>query len=369
MNTPRSIMGNTCPIKRELSIIGRWCLGESGSIKGDPLQCSFYTLALVFLNQYISSMEKHITVLLVDAFTATPDKGNRAGVVLDASALDDKEMQAIASLVDVSETAFMIPTKGRADYDLEVRYFTPTTEVPSCGHATIASHYARSEALGMDNGRVVAKIGAGILPVDILTVGNEKKVVMTQGEIEFSPEYDEPIKSRILKALGLSEEDVISELPIQEVSTGHSKVMIPIHSVQKLDALHPDMDGLIKISQEINCNGYFVFAFNGKDDSCLTSGRMFVPVAGINEDPVTGNGNGPCGAYLSRYGRLPKTGKTSYFGRQGVAMGKEGVVEVTVHCTGGRPKTIQVGGTAVKAGEMHLILTDNGSGHPSATLV
>lgn len=307
-------------------------------------------------------MKKEIKVLLVDAFTSTPGKGNRAGVVFDASSLSANEMQAVASLVNVSETAFMIPVADQGEYELEVRYFTPTTEVPSCGHATIASHFARSEALGLDNARVVAKIGAGILPVDIVTTEGEKKVVMTQGTVSFTPEYDASVKRRILNALGLAETDLITELPMQEVSTGHSKVMVPIRSVQTLDALSPDMEELAAISCEIDCNGYFVFAFNNEDDLCLTSGRMFAPLAGINEDPVTGNGNGPCGAYLSQYGRLPDTEKASYWGRQGVAMGKEGVVEIVVYRTAGRPTKVQVGGTAVKAGEMKVLLTTDAQG-------
>ncbi len=311
-------------------------------------------------------MNKKISVLLVDAFTTTPGKGNRAGVVLDASDLNKEQMQAIAKLANVSETAFMIPTPESNDHALQVRYFTPTVEVPSCGHATIASHFARSNSLSMDNGRVIAKIGAGILPVDISMQDGVKKVIMTQGEIKFTPEYDETLRLEILKALGLDSVDMIAELPVQEVSTGHSKVMIPINSVQKLDSLTPDMDSLKAISKEINCNGYFVFAFNEEEDECLTSGRMFAPIAGIDEDPVTGNGNGPCGAYLSRYGRLPDVPMFSYMGRQGVAMGKEGVIEVTVHRENGIPKTMQVGGTAVVAGSMDVILTEDASGNPVA---
>ena len=314
-------------------------------------------------------MKKEINVLLVDAFTSTPDKGNRAGVVFDASSLNAEEMQAIAALVNVSETAFMIPVADQAEYELEVRYFTPTTEVPSCGHATIASHFARSEALGLENTRVVAKIGAGILPVDIVTLDGEKKIVMTQGAVSFTPAYSDAIRQKIFKALGIDEADIIAELPIQEVSTGHSKVMVPLRSVETLDALSPDMEELADISHEVGCNGYFVFSFNSEDDDCLTSGRMFAPAAGINEDPVTGNGNGPCGAYLSQYGRLPDVEKVSYRGRQGVAMGKEGVVEVSVYRTAGRPTKVQVGGTAVKAGEMNVLLTTDAQGTVRVTSI
>ncbi|WP_147822091.1 PhzF family phenazine biosynthesis isomerase [Salidesulfovibrio onnuriiensis] len=311
-------------------------------------------------------MEKTITVLLVDAFTTVPGKGNRAGVVLDATGLDDGQMQAIATLVNVSETAFMIPTPDRDDHELWVRYFTPAMEVPTCGHATIGSHFARSTALGMNNGRVVARIGAGILPVDIGMENNRRTIVMTQGEIIFTPEYGETLRDEILEALGLDASDLIEGLPVQEVSTGHSKVMVPITSVERLDSLRPDMERLREISGRIACNGYFVFAFNDETDECLTSGRMFAPAAGIDEDPVTGNGNGPCGAYLSRYGRIPDAPVFAYKGRQGVTMGREGVIEVTVHRENGAPKTIQVGGTAVEAGSMEVLLTEDASGKPCA---
>lgn len=300
---------------------------------------------------------KQVPVLLIDAFTTTPGKGNRAGVVLDASGLNAEEMQAVAKAVNVSETAFMIPAKGGAGYDLEVRYFTPSVEVPICGHATIGSYFARAEALGIDNARLMAKTRAGILPVDIVTENGARKVVMTQGTPSLAPPYDAAICMKIIEALGLTPDDVLPELPIQESSTGHSKVMVPINSLTKLDALKPDMAALIRYSETINCNGFFVFAFNDEADACLTSGRMFAPAIGIEEDPVTGNANGPCGFYLSEHGVLPDVERHTYQGRQGAAMGKEGVIEVTVLKNGDGTKTIQVAGTGVEAGEMVINLT------------
>lgn len=302
------------------------------------------------------AMNKRVSVLLVDAFTTTPGKGNRAGVVLDATGLSETEMQAVAALVNVSETAFMIPTPDSADHELQVRYFTPTIEVPTCGHATVASHFARSQALGLADATVIAQIGAGVLPVDIVGSGETMKVIMTQGDVVFNSPYEKEQVSRILSALGLEEMDLIQDLPIQEVSTGHSKVMVPILSVSKLDELTPNMDALTECSRLIGCNGFFVLAFNEEGDPDLTSGRMFAPAVGINEDPVTGNGNGPCGAYLSKYGKLPAKDVVTYTGRQGVAMGKKGRIEVTVHRQGGRPDKVQVGGVAVRAGQLEVAL-------------
>lgn len=314
-------------------------------------------------------MQKNIEVLLVDAFTLHTGKGNRAGVVLDATGLSATEMQAIAARVNVSETAFITPADADKEYDVHIRYFTPKAEVPICGHATIGAHFARAKALGLREARIVCLTGAGVLPVDIVQKNGSLNVIMTQGKVSLTPPYNDAISQRIISALGLSPEDLEPKLPIQEASTGHSKVMIPIQSESTLDALTPDMDALTEISGDIGCNGFFVFTLNGPDAPYFTSGRMFAPAIGIEEDPVTGNGNGPCGAYLSRHGVLPAEERVSYQGKQGVAMGKEGCIDVTVHRNDNGPYKVQVGGTAVNAGHMQMTLTTSPDGKVQITSV
>jgi PhzF family phenazine biosynthesis protein len=73
-----------------------------------------------------------------DVFTREKFAGNPAGVILNADGLTDFEMQKIARELNNSETAFVFsPHSG--DHDAWVRFFTPTCEVPSCGHATVAA--------------------------------------------------------------------------------------------------------------------------------------------------------------------------------------------------------------------------------------
>jgi PhzF family phenazine biosynthesis protein len=74
----------------------------------------------------------------VDAFAERPFSGNQAGVVPLETWLPDETLQAIAEENNVAETAFTIPA-STADADYELRWFTPTTEVALCGHATLAS--------------------------------------------------------------------------------------------------------------------------------------------------------------------------------------------------------------------------------------
>ncbi len=102
----------------------------------------------------------------MDSFTKDRFQGNPAGVVPNADGLSEAQMQAIAREMNNSETAFILsPTSS--DHEVWVRFFMPTTEVPSCGHAAIPAHDVRATEMGLPSCRVVQRIGAGILPVEI----------------------------------------------------------------------------------------------------------------------------------------------------------------------------------------------------------
>ena len=290
---------------------------------------------------------KNLEIYQVDAFTTEKFKGNPAGVVLNADGLTDQEMLSIAREMNNSETAFVFKPDG-SDHDVKIRYFTPKTEVPVCGHATIAAHYVRAYEHKLNSSTVMQKIGIGILPVEIIRESKDYSIVMTQGNIEYYPSLLIQARNNIVDALGLIDDDLDQHCPIQILSTGHSKVMIGIKTRRKLNDLSPNMLALTEISKAINCNGYFVFTLDSDQKDILTHGRMFAPAIGINEDPVTGNANGPLGAYLVKHGLVKHNG--SYFsfkGEQGYAIGRSGIVNVTVNLENGEPKQIKIGGKAV----------------------
>ncbi|EMT0930464.1 PhzF family isomerase [Acinetobacter baumannii] len=271
------------------------------------------------------------TIYIVDAFTTKPNTGNRAGVVLDADHLTTQEMQDIAAFAGYSETAFVLSPKDQS-HDIHVRYFTPTHEVPICGHATIATHFLRATSGHHSDYPLIAKTGAGHLPVSIFGSSKELLVKMTQGRVEFLPPFNESQRTELASALGVSKSD-FADLPIQVVTTGHSKVMVPMLSRSKLDGLTPNNEKLKAISAEIGCNGFFPFVLEGSRQEPITYGRMFAPAIGINEDPVTGNANGPAGAYLVHHDLIECDQKVSYWGYQGFAIEKPGRVLVTVEKT------------------------------------
>ncbi len=299
---------------------------------------------------------KTYRIYQVDAFTKRRFEGNPAGVVANADGLSDGQMQSIARELNNAETAFILsPTAS--DHDVWIRFFTPTTEVPTCGHATISAHYVRALEHDLITCTVQQRIGIGILPVDIVKHEGEYSVIMTQGTPEVLDNLTTNQKNAIVEALGLVAADLDVQLPIQIASTGHSKVMVAIKGRDKLNDLQPDLSRLTRISQEIGCNGYFVFTLNNAGSDILNHGRMFAPAIGIPEDPVTGNANGPLGAYLVHNDFFDQSeGIVTFKGKQGEAIGRPGIVSVSVAITNGRPVNVKVRGDAVIAFKTELAL-------------
>ncbi|CAM3175140.1 PhzF family isomerase [Chryseobacterium flavum] len=292
---------------------------------------------------------KEVTVYQVDSFTKEKFKGNPAGVVLNAEHLNTEEMQLIARELNNSETAFIFrPDLYDPAFDYHVRYFTPTTEVPSCGHATIAALYAKAKEDQLDTCVIRIKTQIGILPVKIEKEDNDYRITMTQGTFGLSPAFDPSTTQNIIRALGLTMNDLDERCPVQIASTGHSKVMIGIKSRSVLNSLVPDSGALVQLSKEISCNGYFVFTFDTGDPDILTYGRMFAPAIGITEDPVTGNAHGPLGGYLIHHKIAGYSGETFEFtGKQGETINRIGKVLVTVQVSNGTPDKVSITGDAV----------------------
>lgn len=303
-------------------------------------------------------MERKYNLYQIDSFSKEKYTGNPAGVITNADGLTDDEMQNIARELNNSETAFIFSSNSN-DYDVHVRFFTPTSEVPICGHATIAAHYARAVEKGLDTSRVYQKTGAGILPVDIIKENKDYKIVMTQGKIEFGTVIDGVNKEELLAALSINNSDLLENYEVQIVSTGHSKVMVGIKSIETLNTLQPDYNALSKLSKIIKCNGYYIFTVNSQDSDILINGRMFAPAVGINEDPVTGNANGPLGAYLVQHNLVKHNNSMFKFkAKQGEAIKRSGIIEVEVKIEDKKPVEVKISGNAVVIFKAELSLND-----------
>jgi trans-2,3-dihydro-3-hydroxyanthranilate isomerase len=284
--------------------------------------------------------------LLVDAFTDEPLTGNPAGVVPDGDDLDDEQMQAIASELGASETAFL---RSSEEADRAVRYFTPETEVDMCGHATIASHAYLYERDEIDAGEHTLETQAGILDIEVTEDGG---VWMTQNQPEIRRvdlEYD-----RVADALGVDVaalEDVGADLPLARSTTGLPFLVIPVNFLEHLGDLDPDMAAIAELSREVDTAGVYAFTFDTLEQESTLHGRMFAPEAGVPEDPVTGTASGAVGAYLREFQAFDDLPDELIF-EQGHFVDRPGTVYVRVGAE------IEVGGWAVTALDGDLVVPE-----------
>lgn len=228
-----------------------------------------------------------IKVYLINSFVTGTVGGNPAGVVLDLDhTLDEVQMQQIATKVGVSETAFI---KSSLLADFEVRFFTPTDEVPLCGHATIASFWLLREKGLFTQKKGLQQTKAGILEIDL-----DSRVYMRQTTpVEISESL--AFNASFEKAFPNLHRNI--GLPVAIWSTGLSDILLPVADRNALLDLKPDFNALTLLSQEHEVVGAHAFAI--EDGKILA--RNFAPLYGIDEESATGTSNGALCAYLHKH--------------------------------------------------------------------
>lgn len=219
-------------------------------------------------------MSKQIPLHQVDAFTHEPFRGNPAAVCLLDTPADASWMQAVAAEMNLAETAFLSPEASA----YRLRWFTPTVEVPLCGHATLASAH------------VLWNIGAANPAVEIAfeTLSGRLTAALEGDWIRLDfpalpprPESCSP-PAGLLEALGV-EAARVHEVPRTGASDGPSW-LVELSSESEILALRPDFHALSKIP------GHAVIATAlGERQGRDFVSRFFAPKAGVDEDPVTGS--------------------------------------------------------------------------------
>lgn len=312
-----------------------------------------------------STSNSSVTVYQVDVFTRRLLAGNPAGVVPDATGLTPDTMQAIAREMALSETAFVLPADGD-DHDFRVRFFTPATEVPSCGHATVATGHVLHRLGRMPKHGCTLSVPAGLMRLAVAkTREGDTTVTMHQNPPAFADPLGPEDAAALYDALGASPPNASAPwaLPVQWVNTGNPKIVVPVADRAMLDALNPRMDALMDIHRRHPCGGYYVFTLADPDAGVTAHARMFAPQIGIPEDPVTGNGAGPLGAYLTLHGQVTdRDGSARVRVRQGEAMDRPGTVDVAVDVRDGRPVAVAITGNARVAFQASLALPDGARG-------
>jgi len=290
--------------------------------------------------------QRKCRLFLVDTFTRERFCGNPAAVVLDAEQLSDEEMRRLARELHGTEVAFVLAAEA-PDHDLEIRFFSPRREVTFIGHAALAAHYVRAIANGVPKGKVRQKSGNAIIEVEVKGKAPNLHITLHQSPATFGPLVPDERRGPVLDALGISSASLHPACPMQVMSKWNSRLLIGLRTPEALESLQPNMEALMHLTPHVGADGFFVFAPVPNSEPFATESRMFCPVIGVPEDPVSGNAHGMLGVYLVHHGLLAANGKPArLIGHQGRFVQRPGQVEVLVTASGKRATAVQVAGDA-----------------------
>ena len=281
--------------------------------------------------------------LFVDVFTDAPYAGNQLAVFSDTKGITDEMMQKLANEINYSETTFISASSdGKADFDM--RIFTATRELPFAGHPTLGTAFCIMELLDVwqkprDVLRLKTKVG--VIPLRKENDG----IWMTQNEPEFFDQYTD--KKEIAQLVGLSVEDFSDTLPIEEVSTGNTVLIIPVKTLHAMRRAEGHVNNMKRFFARRGV-GPYLFSFETTEPTSHVHTRFFAPHLGIMEDPATGSAAGPLAGYLLKHGVFG--GSFDIVNEQGIEMGRPSKIRMR-----GSEKnniyTVEIGGTCVYVGK------------------
>ena len=261
-----------------------------------------------------------LEIFTVDAFTDRPFSGNPAAVCVvrrpeQLRALSEPVMQAIAAEMNLSETAFVSPASQREDGGdaveacsaFTLRWFTPTREVPLCGHATLATSAVLFHALGHESNT----LSFSTRESGVLKASREGDYITLDFPIGRCVPAE---RDQLRELIRLT----VADAPVTDLQYcgARNKLLVRLGDAtgrSGLESLRPAVPSLPSARQPagMDIRGVIVTARGGAGTEYDFLSRYFAPWNGIPEDPVTGSAHTVLADYWSRV-----LGKGELMGRQ-----------------------------------------------------
>lgn len=233
-----------------------------------------------------------MNVLKIAAFSDGDAGGNPAGVVLADAFPGDAEMQRIAAEVGFSETVFAVPAGG----GWRVRYFSPESEVPFCGHATIALGAAL--ALSQGDGAFALSLNAA----DI-TVEGRRSDGGVAAALQSPPTHSAPaspaLVSDVLALFGYTLEDLDLSIPPARIHAGADHLVLALKNRAGLASMSYDLEAGRHLMKR---EGLVTILLAHAQTRQLFHTRNAFAYGGVYEDPATGAATAALAGYLRDLG-------------------------------------------------------------------
>lgn len=270
-------------------------------------------------------------ILKISAFSDGATGGNPAGVLIADAFPADSEMQRIAAELGFSETAFAMPVRS----GWQVRYFSPVSEVPFCGHATIALGAA-----------LALRCGDGVFALTLndasITVEGRRDGAFIAAALQSPPTRSERAPPRLVSAslalFGYTHDDLDPNIPPALAHGGANHLVLALSTRQALAAMRYNLNaGRALMLREGLVTILLAFA----ESPQLFHTRNPFASGGIYEDPATGAATAAFAGYL-RDIAWPHGGAIDVI--QGEDMGMRSRLRAAISSTPG--SSIRVSGTA-----------------------
>ena len=274
------------------------------------------------------------TAYVARAFCHDSAGGNPAGVVIvdKESQFAAEQMQRIAALLNFSETAF-ISTLQPESY--KARYFTPTSEIEFCGHATLAAFGVLKNLKSLKDAIYPLETPVGRCEVTL----KDRLIFLSQP----LPEFGETINQSEINAIFRG--SVCQDEPYpQIVSTGLRDIFVRVKDKECLQALKPDLTLMSQLNERTRSVGIHVFALNLAGSVITAHCRNFAPLYGIDEESATGSSNGALACHLFDKGLLPLGVKHQLLFRQGESLNAPSDIYVHLRTKERRIEKVECGG-------------------------
>ena len=233
---------------------------------------------------------------IVDVFAEEKYAGNQLAVFRDDEGLPGELMQRIAKEMNFQESTFITGV----DLDsliFKVRIFTKERELPFAGHPTLGTAYVIQKAIvGRQVEKVTLDLKAGMIPVTFSYVDGEADVLWMK---QLNPVFGETHPPEpVAEFLGLEPEDIDTDWPIQEVSTGVPFFMIPLRTRDAVVRTRIDREKLEAYTRGTEAKSPLVFCREPVYPENHLKVRM---IGSTGEDPATGSANGCLAGYLAKH--------------------------------------------------------------------
>ncbi|PIF76503.1 PhzF family phenazine biosynthesis protein [Variovorax sp. 54] len=233
-----------------------------------------------------------MNVLKIAAFSEGQTGGNPAGVVIGDALPSAAQMQAVAAEVGFSETAFAAPIDG----GWRVRYFSPQSEVPFCGHATIALGAA-----------LALRHGDGVFALTLnqaeITVEGRREGNVIAAALQSPPTHSAPaapaLVAEALALFGYAPSDLDARIPPAVAHAGANHLVLALHSRQALSAMRYALEAGRALMQRAELTT--IVWLHAESAQRFHTRNPFAS-GGVYEDPATGAATAALAGYLRDLG-------------------------------------------------------------------